>query len=45
MFTDKILRYKVTSLDIYITVAWAKRVLVVSERGKIKAKQLFMVVR
>ena len=37
VFTDKILRYKVTSLDIYSTVAWA-RVLIVSERGNIKAK-------
>ena len=37
VFTDKILRYKVTSLDIYSTVAWA-RVLIVWERGKIKAK-------
>ena len=44
VFTDKILRYKVTSLDIYSTVAWA-RVLVVWERGIIKAKKLFMVVR
>ena len=44
VFTDKILRHRVTSLDTYSTVAWA-RVLVVWERGKIKAKQLFMVVR
>ena len=40
VFTDGILRYKVISLDIYSTVAWA-RVLVVWGRGKIKAKKLW----
>ena len=44
VFTDKILRYKVASLDIYSTVAWA-RVTILWERGKIKAKKLTMVVR
>ena len=39
VFTNKILPvlHKVTSLDIYSTVAWA-RVLVAWERGKIKVK-------